>query len=111
MLGVKPYIAYEGNCQEAIDFYKGALGAELLFSQTWGETPHAQPGMEDKIMHATIKIGDSTVMMCDTPPSEAASGSNISLALGLDNVETTKEMFGKLAEGGNVTMPMINVLG
>ncbi len=106
MLGVNPYIAFKGNAQEAIDFYKRALDAELIFSQTWGETPHSQPGMEDKIMHATIKVGGSTIMMCDMPPSEVASGGNISLAIGLNDVDKAKELFNNLSDGGNVTMPL-----
>ena len=105
MLGVNPYIAFAGNCQEAIEFYQKALGAELLFSQTWGESPHSQPGMDDKIMHATIKIGDSAIMMCDTPDAATAS-SNISLALGMNEVEKAKLMFDNLSEGANVTMPL-----
>jgi PhnB protein len=106
MIGVNPYIAFNGNAQEAIDFYKKALGAELLFSQTWGETPHSQPGMEDKIMHATIKVGDSPIMMCDMPESEAKSESNISLTLGLNDTDAAKKYFDNLSQGGTVTMPL-----
>jgi PhnB protein len=106
MLGVNPYIAYKGNCNEAIDFYKQALDAELVYSQTWGESPMSEPGLEDKIMHATIKIGGSTIMMCDDPRQEGAAGSNISLAIGLNDVEKAKEYFNKLSDGGNVTMPL-----
>ncbi len=106
MLGVSPYIAYQGNCQEAIDFYKDALGAELLYSQTWGETPNSQPGLEDKIMHATITVGGSHIMMCDMPSGEAATGGNISLAIGLNDVPKAKEMFDNLSQGGTVTMPL-----
>jgi PhnB protein len=106
MIGVNPYISYKGNCQEAIDFYKKALGAELIFSQTWGESPMSEPGLEDKIMHATIKIGDSTIMMCDDPRSETPAASNISLAIGLNDVAKAKQTFNNLSDGGNVTMPL-----
>lgn len=106
MLGVNPYIAFKGNCQEAIDFYTGALDAQLLFSQKWGETPHSAPGMEDKIMHATLKVGDSQIMMCDTPDSEVAAGGNISLAIGLNDVAKARVLFDKMSDGGNVTMPL-----
>ena len=63
MIGVKPYIAFKGNCREAIDFYKEAIGAEELFSQTFGESPMSDMGPADNIMHATIKIGDTHIMM------------------------------------------------
>ena len=105
MIGVNPYIAYKGTCQEAIDFYKQALGAELIFSQTWGESPMSEAGFEDKIMHATIKIGDSTIMMCDDPRNET-TGSNISLAIGLNDKDIAHKYFDGLAEGGQVTMPL-----
>jgi PhnB protein len=67
MEGIKPYISFKGNCSEAMDFYKDKLGAEILFSQTYGESPMADkaPGNGDKIMHCSIKIGDSVIMACD----------------------------------------------
>ena len=107
MIGVKPYIAFKGNCREAIDFYKEALGAEELFSQTYGESPMSDMGPADNIMHATIKVGDTHIMMCDDPrPDVAATPSNISLAVGLDDTTKAKTVFNKLADGGNVTMPI-----
>ena len=65
MLGIKPYIAFKGDCAEAVNFYKDRLGAEVLFSQTYGESPMADqvsPEFKDKIMHTSIKIGDSVIM-------------------------------------------------
>jgi PhnB protein len=107
MLGVKPYITFAGNCREAIDFYKEALGAEELFSQTFGESPMPDMGSPDGIMHATVKVGDSHIMMCDDPRGGAASSpSNISLAIGLDDAEKAKDLFNNLSDGGNVTMPL-----
>jgi PhnB protein len=107
MIGVKPYIAFKGNCREAIDFYKEALGAQELFSQSYGESPMSDMGPADNIMHATIKIGDTHIMMCDDPRPEAATTpSNISLAVGLDDTTTARTVFDKLADGGNVTMPL-----
>lgn len=107
MLGVKPYIAFNGNCREAVDFYVKCLGAQVLFSQTYGESPMDQEGMSDKIMHTSIQIGDSVIMACDSPAGDpAVTGSNISLALGSDDVPAADEMFDKMAEGGTVLMPM-----
>lgn len=107
MIGVKPYIAFRGNCREAIDFYKKALGAEELFSQTFGESPMSDMGPADKIMHATIKVGDTHIMMCDDPrPDAATTPGNISLAVGLNDTGQARIVFDKLANGGNVTMPL-----
>ena len=107
MLGVSPYIAFKGNCREAIEFYKSALDAQVLFTQTVGESPMSNMGPPENIMHCTIKVGDSTIMMCDDPRPEAAAGSgNISLAIGLNDPERAKQVFGKLARDGSVVMPL-----
>ena len=107
MIGVQPYIAFNGNAREAIDFYKQALGAEEIFSQTYGESPMAEMGPADAIMHATIKIGDSHIMVCDDMRSGAQAGSgNVSLAIGLNEVETARRYFDNLSQGGEVSMPL-----
>jgi PhnB protein len=107
MLGVNPYIAFKGNCREAIEFYRNALGAEVLFSQTMGQSPMSNMGPAENIMHCTIKVGDSTIMMCDDPrPDAAASGGNISMAIGLNDRERAKQLFGSLSKGGSVIMPL-----
>jgi PhnB protein len=107
MLGVSPYIAFKGNCREAIDFYKSALDAEVLFTQTVGESPMSNMGPAENIMHCTIKVGGSTIMMCDDPrPDAAAGGGNISLAIGLNDTERAKQIFANLAKDGTVVMPL-----
>lgn len=107
MIGVKPYISFPGTCEEALNFYKEALGAEALFMQRMGDSPMAGSENGDKIMHSTLKIGDTLIMAADNcmgPP--AAEGDNISMALGLDTVEDTEAAFERMAEGGTVTMPL-----
>jgi PhnB protein len=107
MLGVNPYIAFKGNCREAIEFYKSALGADVLFKQTVGESPVTDMGPAENIMHCTIKVGNSTIMMCDDPrPDAAAVGGNISLALGMDDPKRAKELFENLSREGSVIMPL-----
>lgn len=107
MLGVKPYISFNGNCAEAMKFYVETLGGEVLFSQTYGESPMKGMAPDDNIMHCTIKIGDSHVMACDSPQGESSSGgSNISLALGTSDIPAAEAMFDAMSAGGNVTMPI-----
>jgi PhnB protein len=109
MIGVKPYIAFKGNCEEAINFYKDKLGGEILFTQRYGESPMAGKGPDDKIMHTTIKIGDSIVMACDNvfeDQNPTIVGNNISLAIGGNDASAADNMFTQLSEGGTVTMPM-----
>ncbi len=107
MLGVSPYIRFQGNCREAIDFYKAALDAELMFSQTYGDSPMSDMGAANNIMHCTIKVGESQIMMCDDPrPDATAAGGNISLAIGLNDPAKAKQLFENLAKGGTVVMPL-----
>lgn len=104
---VTPYITLKGTCAQAIEFYKTALGAEVAFVQTFGESPMAEMGPKDNIMHATLKIGDSTVMMSDDPsPGAGEEGAKISLALGLKDPEQAQQLFANLADGGAVIMPL-----
>ena len=107
MLGVNPYIAFKGNCRQAIEFYKTALDADVLFTQIVGESPMSNMGPATNIMHCTMRVGNSTIMMCDDPRPEAAAGEgNISLAIGLNDPERAGRLFGNLADGGSVIMPL-----
>ncbi|MBA2334816.1 MAG: VOC family protein [Blastocatellia bacterium] len=107
MFGVQPYLMFPGNCEEAINYYKDCMDGEILYSQTYGDSPMAAEGMNDKIMHCTLKIGDTQIMAADSMPDQPASvGSNIHLALGSDDIAKTESMFNKMSEGGKVTMPM-----
>ena len=107
MLGISPYIAFKGNCREAIEFYKSALNGEVLFTQTVGESPMSNMGPAENIMHCTIKIGNSTIMMCDDPTPDAGAGDGkISLAIGLNDPQRAKQIFGNLAKDGSVIMPL-----
>lgn len=107
MVGVNPYIAFTGNCREAIEFYKSALDAQVLFTQTMGESPMSDMGPAENIMHCTMKVGESIIMMCDDPrPDAVVQGGNVSLAIGLNDPERAKQLFGNLANGGSVVMPL-----
>jgi len=111
MQGLRPYVSFKGNCQEAIDFYKEKLGAEVLFSQTYGESPMADraPGKGDKIMHCSIKIGDSVLMVCDNvfdDKNPTIVGNNISLAIGSSDIAHAEQTFDAMSDGGTIVMPM-----
>jgi PhnB protein len=108
MLGIKPYIAFKGNCKEAIEFYRDKLGGEILFIQTYGESPMKGRGPDDKIMHCSIEIGDSVIMACDNvfEKSPTTVGNNISLALGGNDIAQVESIFEKMSDGANIIMPM-----
>ena len=109
MLGIKPYISFKGNCEEAINFYKDKLGAQVLFMQRYGESPMAGKGPDDKIMHCSIKIGDSVIMACDNVfehQNPTVVGNNITLALGAKDAAESETLFEKMSDGATIVMPI-----
>jgi len=111
MEGIKPYISFTGNCREAMEFYTEKLGAEVLFMGTWGESPMADqaPGNGDKIMHCTLKVGDSVIMACDNlceGEGQTVVGNNISLALGTKDVGHAERSFEAMSDGAKIVMPI-----
>ena len=107
MIGVQPYLNFNGNCEEAINFYKDVLGGEILYTQRYGESPMKGMGDDNAVMHCTLKVGDTHIMACDSPQGQpATAGSNISLAIGSNDPAGAESMFNRMADGGNVMMPM-----
>ncbi|MFD2043604.1 VOC family protein [Ornithinibacillus salinisoli] len=109
---VYPYLVFNGNGQEAIRFYEDALDAKVLNVQTFGDMPD-NPEMpisdEDKsrVLNAHLKIGNTNLMLSDTFPGQPyQTGSQITIAISIDNVEKSKEVFGVLEESGTVGMPL-----
>jgi PhnB protein len=109
---VQPYLMFGGRCQEAIDFYKTALGAEVLMLMRFKESPEAAPpGMVpenwgDKVMHSAFKIGDTLVMASDGCNSTETGFQGISLALTVADPAEAEKTFAALSQGGQVTMPL-----
>ncbi|HMJ09245.1 MAG TPA: VOC family protein, partial [Pyrinomonadaceae bacterium] len=111
MIGVKPYISFPGNCEEAMNYYADSMGGQILGMQRYGDVPNGgggDGGNADKLMHCVLKIGDTFIMAADNCSTEqpTAMGDNISLALGLDSVDDAETIFSKMSDGGTVTMPM-----
>jgi len=104
-----PYLNFAGNAEEVLNFYKDALGGEVVMISRYGESP--MPSDEDwkqKIMHARLQFGDDNlIMISDTMKGNSISThGNIQLSIGLNDEEKTKRIFDQLAEGGKVTMPL-----
>jgi PhnB protein len=105
---IVPYLNFNGNSAEVMQFYANALGGQIMFQQTFGESPMESPAeMKDKIMHASIQAGALTMMFSDCMPGmEAKEGNNISLSLNFTDVPSIDKTFAALAEGGKVTMEL-----
>lgn len=107
---IQPYLFYEGRCEEALDFYRGALGAEVLMLMRYKESPEpAQPGCiapgaEDKVMHACFRIGETTLMASDGMCSGTANFRGFSLSLAAASAAEVDRLFDALAQDGTVQM-------
>lgn len=109
---VQPYLFFDGCCEAAIQFYEKTLGAKIEMSMRYSDSPAPPPpgmlppGSENKIMHAALKIGASTVFMSDGMCQGTAKFDGFSLSLDFtDDAEATR-IFNALAEGGEVVMPL-----
>jgi PhnB protein len=106
---VQPYLCFEGRCEEALAFYQSALGAEVTAVFRFKESPEAcasHPEIGEKVMHASVRIGDSTVLASDGRCSGAASFQGISLSLTVANEAEAERVFAALSDGGQVQMPL-----
>ncbi len=103
---LNPYITFDGNAREAMEFYQAALGGELTMN-TFAEYGDDGPG-GDKIMHANLETPDGlTLMSSDTPPGmEASSGSSISVSLSGDDADTLRGYWEKLTADAEILMPL-----
>jgi PhnB protein len=102
---VNVYINFPGNCSEALDFYVKHLGAKIIMKATWDSMPDqsmVQPGMEKKILHARIALGDTTVMASDGPKVEPMRSAYITLSV--DSNEEAERIYNALTAGGEVFM-------
>lgn len=110
---IQPYLNFDGRCEEAINFYKKALGAELTGLMRYSETPDAPPpgmvapGSENKVCHAAFRIGESTVMASDGGCRGKSDFQGITLNLSVASEAEADRAFAALAEGGKVTMPLM----
>jgi uncharacterized glyoxalase superfamily protein PhnB len=109
---VQPYLFFEGRCEEALDYYRKALGAEVKALLRYADSPAPcpegmlPPGNEKKVMHAEFRIGDTTLMGSDGMCSGKTSFQGFSLSLTAPNDAAAKRLFEALADGGEVRMPL-----
>jgi PhnB protein len=110
---VQPYLFFAGRCDEALEFYRRALGAEILMLMRFNESPEPQtpgmlpPGFEKKVMHASFRIGETTLMASDGMHEDTeAKFDGFSLSIAVAEETEADRLFEALAQGGQVRMPM-----
>lgn len=109
---VQPYLNFYGRCEEAVAFYRTALGAEAIELLRFKDAPDPvppgvlPPGFENKIMHGTFRLGDTTVMVSDGSRDSSAGFQGFSLAITVPTAAEADRVFAGLADGGQVGMPL-----
>ena len=108
---VQPYLFFEGRCDEALDFYRRTLGAEVFMVMRWKDCPVAPPPgapsmPPDKIMHARFRVGETTIMAADGMCQAQATFQGFALNLTAADAAEADRLFNALADGGQVRMPL-----
>lgn len=109
---IQPYLFFDGRCEEALEFYGKKLGAEVTMLMRFKESPEPpQPGMvppgsEDKVMHASFRVGDSTIMASDGRCLGQPNFQGFSLSLIVSSDAEADRLFTAIADGGQVHMPL-----
>jgi PhnB protein len=108
---IQPYLFFGGRCDEAVEFYRTAVGAQVEMTMRFKESPEPHPpgmlppGFEDKVMHTSFRIGESTIMASDGPCKEPGfRGFSLSLAVATE--AEADRAFLALSDGGEVQMPI-----
>lgn len=116
MSSIQTYLNFNGNTEEAFNFYKSVFGGEFETLQRFKDVPsgnHMPSGVQgDKIMHISLPVGPNTMLMgSDVPPTmpQTVTGTNFSLTYTPDSAEETERVFKALSEGGKITMPLDKV--
>ena len=109
---VQPYLFFEGRTEEAIEFYRKAIGAEVEMMMRFKDSPDppppgmVPPGSENKVMHSSFRVGGSGVMASDGGCSGHTGFKGFSLSLPARDEAEADRLFAALSEGGQVQMPM-----
>ena len=111
-MAIQPYLFFEGRCEEALEFYRKALGAEVLMLMRYKDSPEQQPKgartpPEDKVMHSSLRIGDAELMASDGFAQGKPSFQGFSLSLNARDDAEARRWFNALADGGDVRQPLI----
>ena len=106
---IQPYLFFDGRCDEAIEFYRRTVGAEVTMLMRFKEAPDqamVTPESKDKVMHASLRIGDTAVLASDGRCMGNPNFQGFALSLTVANEAEAKRMFDALGDGGQVQMPL-----
>ena len=109
-MNVTPYLMFNGRCEEAINFYKAELGAEVLALLRFKENPppadKVPANWDNKVMHSSFKIGDTQIKATDGDSADKPGFSGVTLSIQVNNEAEAERAFNGLSKGGQVKMPL-----
>jgi PhnB protein len=106
---LNPHLDFNGHCQAAFKFYQQCLGGDIQAMMTWGDSPMADqvpPEWRDRIIHATLIVGETTLMGADAPPDRYEEPRGFAVAIQVNDPADAERIFAALSQDGTVTMPL-----
>jgi len=106
---INPYLAFDGQCKAAFEFYAKCLGGEIQMMMTNGESPMAAqtaPEHRDRVMHTSLKVGDEILAGADAPPQHYSKPQGFCVSLDIKEPAEAERVFNALSENGKVQMPL-----
>jgi PhnB protein len=106
---LSPYLAFNGECKDAFKFYQRCLGGNIQTMMTWGDSPMADKApseQRDRIIHASLVVGETVLMGADTPPESYKEPTGFTVSIQLSDASEAERIFNALSENGTVTMPL-----
>jgi PhnB protein len=107
---IQPYLFLGGRCEEALNFYRDAIGAKVEMLMRWKDCPDkgtmCSTPPDDKVMQASVRIGDSTILASDGSCSGESKPQGFALSLTAKDAAEAQRLFDALGEGGQVQMPL-----
>lgn len=106
---LSPHLSFNGDCEAALKFYETALGGEIAFLTTWGDTPMAKNVPADwakKVIHATFVVGGQTLGAADAPPPHFKKAQGFAITLETDDPKEAERLFKALSEKAEIGMPL-----
>lgn len=105
---INPYLAFDGRCREAFEFYERTFGGQIVFMQKIGDSPMASstpPEAHDRVMHVTLQVGDQVLQGADAPPGQFTAPAGFCVAIHFGDAAEGERVFNTLAQNGRVQMP------
>jgi len=106
---LNPYVSFKGQCEAAFKFYEQCLGGKIMGMHTYGQTPMADQvpaAWRNKIIHASLMVGDKVLMGGDPPPEHYEQPRGFSVSLSFDNPAEAERVFHAMSQNGTVRMPI-----